>query len=101
MFDDGLFTGFDFEDEVFVFMPMRTELMLLGLISLMLSQTARWISEICVPSSLFSSRFYICSEGDFTVDDVFGSGDQTPLNHSTLVGWKLQASSQQCGPVSW
>ncbi|XP_039133524.1 LOW QUALITY PROTEIN: MLO-like protein 4 [Dioscorea cayenensis subsp. rotundata] len=77
---------------------IREELMLLGLISLMLSQTARWISEICVPSSLFSSRFYICSEGDFTVDDVFGSGDQTPLNHSTLVGWKLQASSQQCGP---
>ncbi|KAM0940533.1 hypothetical protein DsansV1_C18g0151261 [Dioscorea sansibarensis] len=77
---------------------IREELMLLGLISLMLSQTARWISEICVPSSLFSSRFYICSEGDFTVDDVLGGGDQTPLNHSTLVGWKLQVSSHQCGP---
>ncbi|WOL11138.1 MLO-like protein 4 [Canna indica] len=56
---------------------IREELMLLGLISLMLSQTARWISEICVPSSLFSSRFYICSENDF--EDLFaaaGSSDQ-------------------------
>ncbi|KAJ3671658.1 hypothetical protein LUZ60_007737 [Juncus effusus] len=47
---------------------IREELMLLGLLSLMLSQTSRWISEICVPSSLFTSRFYICSEHDF--DDL-------------------------------
>jgi mlo protein len=39
--------------------------MLLGVISLLLSQTARFISEICVPSSLFTSRFYICSESDY------------------------------------
>ncbi|GJN07320.1 hypothetical protein PR202_ga25141 [Eleusine coracana subsp. coracana] len=44
---------------------IREELMLLGVISLLLSQTAHWISEICVPSSLFSSKFYICSEKDF------------------------------------
>ncbi|CAN1828959.1 MLO-like protein 4 [Linum perenne] len=38
--------------------------MLLGIISLSLAQWARWISEICVNSSLFSSKFYICSEED-------------------------------------
>ncbi|KAK6143756.1 hypothetical protein DH2020_024104 [Rehmannia glutinosa] len=39
--------------------------MLLGLISLLLGQWARWISQICVNSSLFSSKFYICSEKDY------------------------------------
>lgn len=43
------------------------ELMLLGLISLLLAQSARWISEICVNSSLFSSRFYLCSEKDYVI----------------------------------
>ncbi|CAK7357063.1 unnamed protein product [Dovyalis caffra] len=44
---------------------IKEELMLLGLISLFLAQCARWISEICVNSSLFSSKFYLCSEGDY------------------------------------
>ncbi|KAG8364070.1 hypothetical protein BUALT_Bualt19G0087800 [Buddleja alternifolia] len=44
---------------------IKEELMLLGLISLLLGQWARWISQICVNSSLFSSRFYICSEEDY------------------------------------
>ncbi|KAH9751361.1 MLO-like protein 4 [Citrus sinensis] len=43
---------------------IKEELMLLGLISLLLAQWARWISEICVNSSLFSSKFYTCSEDD-------------------------------------
>ncbi|KAM1332071.1 hypothetical protein TB1_043728 [Malus domestica] len=43
---------------------IKEELMLLGLISLLLSQSARWISGICVNSSLFTSQFYICSEED-------------------------------------
>ncbi|KAL9448383.1 hypothetical protein AB3S75_015794 [Citrus x aurantiifolia] len=43
---------------------IKEELMLLGLISLLLAQWARWISEICVNSSLFSSKFYTCSEED-------------------------------------
>jgi mlo protein len=46
-------------------MSPPAELMLLGVISLLLSQTAHLISEICVPSSVFSSKFYICSEDDF------------------------------------
>ncbi|KAL6501276.1 hypothetical protein OROHE_024923 [Orobanche hederae] len=44
---------------------LKEELMLLGLISLLLGQWARWISQICVNSSLFSSKFYICSEQDY------------------------------------
>ncbi|KAL4183319.1 hypothetical protein AMTRI_Chr11g97590 [Amborella trichopoda] len=44
---------------------IKEELMLLGFISLMLGQCARWISEICVDSSLFSSKFYPCARGDF------------------------------------
>ncbi|KAL3635256.1 MLO-like protein 4 [Castilleja foliolosa] len=44
---------------------LKEELMLLGFISLLLGQWARWISQICVNSSLFSSKFYICSEEDY------------------------------------
>ncbi|RWR94890.1 MLO-like protein 4 isoform X2 [Cinnamomum micranthum f. kanehirae] len=53
---------------------IKEELMLLGLISLLLGQWARWISEICVDSSLFSSRFYPCSEEDSSVNDISGTG---------------------------
>lgn len=45
---------------------METELMLLGLISLLLGQWARWISQICVNSSLFNSKFFTCSERDYS-----------------------------------
>ncbi|VAH94002.1 unnamed protein product [Triticum turgidum subsp. durum] len=51
---------------------IREELMLLGVISLLLSQTARWISEICVPSTLFTSKFYMCTEKDFADLDQHG-----------------------------
>ncbi|BAH95118.1 Os11g0181400 [Oryza sativa Japonica Group] len=60
------------------------ELMLLGVISLLLSQTARWISEICVPSSLFTSRFYICSETDYE-DLVVGGKRSTMEMNQTVV----------------
>ncbi|XP_044373897.1 MLO-like protein 4 isoform X1 [Triticum aestivum] len=53
---------------------IREELMLLGVISLLLSQTARWISEICVPSTLFTSKFYMCTEKDFADLDHHGDG---------------------------
>ncbi|KAF8404258.1 hypothetical protein HHK36_009148 [Tetracentron sinense] len=49
---------------------IKEELMLLGLISLLLGQWQRWISEICVDSSLFSSRFFLCSEEDFGTKDI-------------------------------
>uniref|UniRef100_A0A0D9XPQ1 MLO-like protein n=1 Tax=Leersia perrieri TaxID=77586 RepID=A0A0D9XPQ1_9ORYZ len=63
---------------------IREELMLLGVISLLLSQTARWISEICVPSSLFTSRFYICSETDYE-DLVVGGKRSTMETNQTVV----------------
>ncbi|XP_007042272.2 PREDICTED: MLO-like protein 4 [Theobroma cacao] len=47
---------------------IKEDLMLLGLISLLLAQWARGISEICVNSSLFTSRFYICSEMDYDIN---------------------------------
>lgn len=56
------------------FFVVGEELMLLGLISLLLGHWARWISEICVDSSLFSGRFYPCSEDDFSVEDISGTG---------------------------
>ena len=55
--------------------------MLLGVISLLLSQTARWISEICVPSTLFTSKFYMCAESDF--DDLAQDGDGI-ANHTHI-----------------
>ncbi|XP_054803273.1 MLO-like protein 4 isoform X2 [Prosopis cineraria] len=47
---------------------IKEELMLLGLISLLLALCARWISEMCVKSSLFNSEFYICSDEDDELD---------------------------------
>ncbi|KAL3515673.1 hypothetical protein ACH5RR_022575 [Cinchona calisaya] len=79
---------------------IKEELMLLGLISLLLGQWARWISQICVNSSLFSSKFYLCSEEDygergnervlFTKSDAFSNETGIPngLNYPT---------SHQCG----
>lgn len=76
--------------------------MLLGLISLLLGQWGRWISQICVNSSLFSSKFYLCSEEDygkgenervlFTKTDTFSNETEIPsgLNYPT---------SHQCGKV--
>ncbi|XP_027153976.1 MLO-like protein 4 [Coffea eugenioides] len=75
---------------------IKEELMLLGLISLLLGQWARWISQICVKSSLFSSKFYLCSDEDygmgeskrvlFTKSDTFSNETEIPtgLNYSTL-----------------
>ncbi|KAL9669973.1 hypothetical protein QQ045_007523 [Rhodiola kirilowii] len=57
---------------------MKEELMLLGLISLLLGQWARSISQICVNSSLFTSRFFICSEEDF------GTAEHILLRESSL-----------------
>ncbi|MQL90213.1 hypothetical protein Taro_022803 [Colocasia esculenta] len=79
---------------------IREELMLLGLISLLLSQTARRISQICVPSSLFSSRFYICSVDDFSLDEVLGYDEQPERPNRTAMGITrrlLETSSHQCG----
>ncbi|XP_057778651.1 MLO-like protein 4 [Salvia miltiorrhiza] len=49
---------------------IKEELMLLGLISLLLGQWARWISQICVNSSLFNSKFFACSEADYSEEKM-------------------------------
>jgi mlo protein len=68
---------------------LSAELMLLGVISLLLSQTSRFISEICVPSSLFTSKFYMCSESDYK-DLLQNTGaNQTALSKTMFGGQSL------------
>lgn len=79
------------------------ELMLLGLISLFLAQCARWISEICVDSSFFSRRFYICSEKDYGVHEnrnletPFSSLNETQIPPTGI--FTHSSHSHQCGVV--
>ncbi|KAJ6427687.1 hypothetical protein OIU84_023141 [Salix udensis] len=78
---------------------IKEELMLLGLISLLLAQCARGISEICVNSSLFSSKFYICSEEDYGITQNFLSENSSPFLNETHIPPKRIATqkSHQCG----
>ncbi|KAJ8428963.1 hypothetical protein Cgig2_003294 [Carnegiea gigantea] len=64
---------------------IKEELMLLGLISLMLGQWARWISEICVDSSLFNRRFYLCSEEDFSAHEHFVFTESVPSSNEPAI----------------
>lgn len=77
------------------------ELMLLGLVSLLLAQWARWISEICVDSSLFSSRFYTCSEMDYDMKyNMFLESTSSFPNESVVPPKGLNTlASHQCGEV--
>ncbi|XP_004299908.1 PREDICTED: MLO-like protein 4 [Fragaria vesca subsp. vesca] len=78
---------------------IKEELMLLGLISLLLAQSARWISEICVNSSLFTSQFYICSEKDYSntnEKDVLETSFSSP-NVTDIPAGLINLSSHQCG----
>lgn len=84
-------------------LPLFTfvELMLLGLISLLLAQWANWISQICVNSSLFSSKFYLCSETDFDTHEHFTiRTDFSFLNETDIPPEGLNSlASHQCGAV--
>ncbi|XP_074275019.1 MLO-like protein 4 isoform X2 [Silene latifolia] len=83
---------------------IKEELMLLGLISLMLGQWARWISEICVDSSLFDSRFYTCTEEDFSPHNHFLVRESHPsLNETDVPPKGLYSSvSHTCPKIySW
>lgn len=73
---------------------MKEELMLLGLISLLLSQSARWISEICVNSSLFNSKFYICSEQDYGIHKKLLLEHTSPTSNTSL---PHHGAPHQCG----
>jgi len=74
--------------------------MLLGLISLLLSQSARWISEICVNSSLFNSKFYICSEEDYGIHKKVLLEHTSSTNQSSLPHHGIHEASHQCGHVN-
>ncbi|KAI8027878.1 MLO-like protein 4 [Camellia lanceoleosa] len=77
---------------------IKEELMLLGLISLMLGQWAGWISQICVNSSLFSSRFYLCSEEDYGKNEkILLTTSFSSLNGSDIPPGVNYPSSHQCG----
>ncbi|XP_056163294.1 MLO-like protein 4 isoform X2 [Syzygium oleosum] len=78
---------------------IKEELMLLGLISLLLAQWANWISQICVNSSLFSSKFYLCSEQDFDMTgNVVSESSFSFLNETDVPPKGINAlSSHQCG----
>ncbi|XP_061337175.1 MLO-like protein 4 [Gastrolobium bilobum] len=78
---------------------IKEELMLLGLISLLLAQSARWISEICVNSSLFSSHFYICSEQDVGVNENIMLQISSSIHHqgTTIPKGLNSGAINQCG----
>ncbi|KAL5854551.1 hypothetical protein ACOSQ4_004353 [Xanthoceras sorbifolium] len=78
---------------------IKEELMLLGLISLLLAQWARGISEICVNSSLLSSKFYICSEKDYGINkNSLSENSSSFLNESDIPPKGINFdTSHQCG----
>lgn len=81
-----------------------TELMLLGLISLLLGQWASWISRICVNSSLFNSKFFLCSEEDYADDNnkrVLLSDSSYPNETEIPKGILSHSMAHQCGEVSY
>lgn len=78
------------------------ELMLLGLISLLLAQCARWISEICVNSTFFGSRFYICSEDDLEMNEKIMLESPFPFPDKTDIPKGLNSGAfHQCGEVTY
>lgn len=83
---------------------LGTELMLLGLISLLLGQWASWISRICVNSSLFNSKFFLCSEEDYADDNnkrVLLSDSSYPNETEIPKGILSHSMAHQCGEVSY
>ncbi|KAK9077077.1 hypothetical protein SSX86_005412 [Deinandra increscens subsp. villosa] len=78
---------------------IKEELMLLGLISLLLGQWARVISQICVDSSLFSSKFFLCSKEDYDLDKMTIFSRLSSFSNETDVPPEglLSHPSHQCG----
>jgi mlo protein len=74
--------------------------MLLGLISLCLAQSARWISEICVNSSVFSSRFYTCAEEDLPIiENVIIKNSSSFSDETNIPKGLISGALHQCGEV--
>ncbi|WJX21884.1 MLO-like protein 4 [Trifolium repens] len=77
---------------------IKEELMLLGLISLCLAQSARWISEICVNSSVFSSRFYTCAEEDLPIiENVIIKNSSSFSDETNIPKGLISGALHQCG----
>ncbi|CAI9103808.1 OLC1v1002370C1 [Oldenlandia corymbosa var. corymbosa] len=78
---------------------IKEELMILGLISLLLGQWARWISQICVNSSLFSSKFYLCDEKDYESSKrvLFEESGTSPNQTDIPSGLIFSTALHQCG----
>lgn len=77
--------------------------MLLGLISLFLAQCGRWLSEICVNSSLFNSKFYLCSKEDYDLTEhVLLESSSFFLNKTDIPPKGITTrTSHQCGEVNF
>ncbi|KAL5704072.1 MLO-like protein 4 [Ranunculus cassubicifolius] len=77
---------------------IKEELMLLGLISLLLGQCAKWISSICIDSSLFNQKFYSCSEEDFGIVPIeHALSDSPELSDSNHTAAVAHTVLNQCG----
>lgn len=86
---------------LWILFSILVELMLLGLISLLLAQCARCISEICVNSSLFTSRFYICSEEDYATNEhILLENSLLSPNETVISRRGLSVLPHQCGEVT-
>ncbi|RZC44903.1 hypothetical protein C5167_037846 [Papaver somniferum] len=66
---------------------IKEELMLFGLLSLLMSHFAIWISKICLKSSALSSRFFPCTEQGYNKEPqkVLHFTSLNSLNHSIFV----------------
>uniref|UniRef100_A0A175YEP9 MLO-like protein n=1 Tax=Daucus carota subsp. sativus TaxID=79200 RepID=A0A175YEP9_DAUCS len=77
---------------------IKEEMMLLGLISLLLGQWAGAISQICVDSSLFNSKFFLCSEEDFGIKEHIRLRNSLSLNETVVSSKEVNHhSSHHCG----
>lgn len=84
-------------------MLFLSELMLLGLISLLLGQWANVISQICLDSSLFSSKFFLCSQEDFEIKEHITLRKSVFLNETEDPSKEIKFPvTHHCGKViSW
>eukprot|EP01018_Ginkgo_biloba_P033521 Gb_19582 [translate_table: standard] len=73
---------------------MKEELMLLGFISLMLTATSSSISNICIDSKHYDSKFSPCSKSEFDESNSDVSNETTFSGHK-LLEFSLHGSSRR------
>ncbi|XP_043689793.1 MLO-like protein 11 isoform X2 [Telopea speciosissima] len=64
---------------------MKEELMLLGLISLLLTATSRTISNICIETKFFASRFDPCSASEVEASEADNSTHDRKLSMGSIL----------------